>query len=253
MIERADKLIVSLGYAPSRTLAQKLIETGKVQVLEQGIWRDVQKSSEKLDSLLEFKVQAHEDQRFVSRAGLKLEAAIDHLKWNVENMRAIDIGQSTGGFSDCLLHKGCRAVTGIEVGHGQLVDRLRDDARITCVEGLNARELGPEHVDGCFDLAVMDVSFISQTLILPRLPALLNPGGLLLSLVKPQFEVGPDGIGKKGLVKNVDLYQGVEEKITTLIKKLGFALEGYFDSAIQGGDGNREFFVAARLGSVEPT
>lgn len=250
-MQRADKLLVQLGHATSRTLAQKLIESGHVRVREAGVWRTVLKSSEKLADDAELQADAHEEQRYVSRAGLKLDAALERVGLDLTGMRSLDIGQSTGGFSDCLLQRNCAEVVGIEVGHGQLVDSLRQDERITCIEGLNARELSPEHVEGVFDLAVMDVSFISQTLILPRVPSLLRPGGFLLSLVKPQFEVGPEGIGKGGLVKNVDLYRGVEEKITTLLKELGFECSDYFESTIQGGDGNREYFVFAQLAEEE--
>lgn len=245
--ERADKRLVALGYAQSRTMAQKLIEDQKVHVKRAGAWVLLRKSAEKLDDDVQLHVQAHDDQRFVSRAGLKLEAALKHTGVVVDGLKALDVGQSTGGFSDCLLHYGAMHVTGIEVGHGQLVEHLRRDSRITCIEGLNARTLSTNDVPGPFDIVVMDVSFISQTLILPRLPSLMRTGSVLISLVKPQFEVGPEGIGKGGLVKNANLYRGVEEKITTLLISLGFKLEGYFESAIQGGDGNREFFVAARL------
>ena len=246
-MKRADVLLVASGLVHSRTLAQKLIQDGHVEVCELGHWRLVSKSAEKVNVDAQFRVTEHDEQRFVSRAGLKLDAALEQIGLDVKGLKAIDVGQSTGGFTDCLLQRGCASVTGIEVGHSQLVDRLRNDKRIQCIEGLNARELGPDHVNGMFELAVMDVSFISQTLILPRLPALMSPGACLISLVKPQFEVGPEGIGKGGLVKNVDLYQKVEQNITTLITKLGFERKAYFESAILGGDGNREFFLFAQL------
>lgn len=248
-MERIDKLLVARALAASRTLAQKLIESGHVDALEAGQWRTLNKVSEKFSADIELRVRKHEDQRFASRAGLKLDAALTRLELDVSALKALDIGQSTGGFTDCLLKRGCVHVTGVDVGHSQLLDHLREDPRITCVEGLNARELSVSDVDGPYQLVVMDVSFISQTLILPRIPPLCERGTRLVSLVKPQFEVGPDGIGKGGIVKNANLYQSVEQKLTTLMQSIGFRVDGYFESAIQGGDGNREFFISAMFES----
>jgi len=171
----------------------------------------------------------------------------------VTDMHALDVGISTGGFTDCLLQAGATRVVGVDVGHGQLAARLQDDPRVLLREGINARQLDAAELlplnDGQpFDLAVMDVSFISQTLVLPVLAPLLKPGGLLLSLVKPQFEVGREGISKGGIVRDPALYAGVQERVTATAREAGFTPLDWFDSPIAGGDGNREFFLYARLG-----
>jgi 23S rRNA (cytidine1920-2'-O)/16S rRNA (cytidine1409-2'-O)-methyltransferase len=244
--QRADKALVESGLVASRTLAQRLIEAGKVEYSSSGLWCQVTKPSQSFDHDVVFRVLEADETRFVSRAGLKLEGALTRADLNVTGLRALDVGQSTGGFTDCLLKYGCAHVTGIDVGHGQLVDALRMDPRVSCIEGLNARELSADLVGEEFDLAVMDVSFISQTLVLPKLVPLIKRGGALVSLVKPQFEVGPDGIGKGGLVKSVELYADVKARINKMLNELDCVVEDYFESSILGGDGNREFFVVAR-------
>jgi 23S rRNA (cytidine1920-2'-O)/16S rRNA (cytidine1409-2'-O)-methyltransferase len=190
--------------------------------------------------------------RYVSRGGVKLAGALAHAGLDVSGWTCLDVGQSTGGFTDCLLQAGAARVVGVEVGHGQLHPRLRHAPRVTCLEGINARHLSPadlgEHFpEGGFDLIVADASFISLTLLLPRFPALLHADGRVLALVKPQFEVGPAGLGKGGLVRDAGLYAGVEEKLRAACAAAGLEVRGWFDSPIAGGDGNREFFVLARL------
>jgi 23S rRNA (cytidine1920-2'-O)/16S rRNA (cytidine1409-2'-O)-methyltransferase len=160
------------------------------------------------------------------------------------------VGQSTGGFTDCLLQQGAAQVVGIDVGHGQLHARLRDDARVVCIEGLNARELQsgdariPEAAQG-FDLVVGDVSFISLTLVLPGVAPLLKPGARLLMLVKPQFELQPGQVGKGGIVRDPALYAQVEARVREACAALGLQVQAWRDSVIEGGDGNREFFIQA--------
>jgi len=244
--ERIDKLLVYKKLVKSRSLAQALIREGAVECKVAGVWQPIAKPSLVVPVETELRVRDSENLRFVSRAGLKLDFALDTLQLNLHDKKVLDVGQSTGGFSDCVLQRGCAQVVGIDVGHDQLDPKIRNNAKVTCLEGVNARELHSEQVGNDFDLVVMDVSFISQTKILPQLGALMKPQAMLVSLVKPQFEVGPSGLGKGGLVKNVDLLQEVENKICTVLNHLGFSIIKYFDSPIAGGDGNKEFFVAAK-------
>jgi len=169
----------------------------------------------------------------------------------VRGWRCLDVGQSTGGFTDCLLQHGAAQVTGVDVGHGQLHEKLRRDPRVVAIEKLNARELRADQVGGDFDLVVGDLSFISLTLVLPALVPLVKPGGCLLMLVKPQFELQPGQIGKGGLVQEPALHAQVEQRIRAACAALGLEVDGYFPSAIAGGDGNREFFVLASRGEAQ--
>jgi 23S rRNA (cytidine1920-2'-O)/16S rRNA (cytidine1409-2'-O)-methyltransferase len=156
------------------------------------------------------------------------------------------VGQSTGGFTDCLLQHGAARVTGVDVGRGQLHEKLRRDPRVVAIEKLNARELTAQQVGGDFDLVTGDLSFISLTLVLPALVPLLKPGGHLLMLAKPQFELQPGQVGKGGLVRDPALHQQVEQRLRDACASLGLAVTGWFDSPIAGGDGNREFFIHAQ-------
>ncbi|WNO09106.1 TlyA family RNA methyltransferase [Teredinibacter sp. KSP-S5-2] len=247
---RLDALLVNKALCHSRTHAQALISEGKVEVKIAGDWEICSKASKKIAEDAELKVSASDTQKYVSRAGLKLEAALRKADISLDGMCALDVGQSTGGFTDCLLQHGISKVVGVDVGHSQLVRALASDPRVFCYENINARELDFTHIRDAgireFDLIVMDVSFISQTLILPRLIQFMKSGGHLISLVKPQFEVGPEGIGKGGMVKHSDLYQIVEEKIREAVTSLGLTVSNYFESVIKGGDGNTEFFIVCR-------
>jgi 23S rRNA (cytidine1920-2'-O)/16S rRNA (cytidine1409-2'-O)-methyltransferase len=182
---------------------------------------------------------------------LKLEGALLSSGLSAQGLRCLDVGQSTGGFTDCLLQQGAAQVVGLDVGHGQLHPRLRDDARVVCVERVNARELElndarvPDVALG-FDLVVGDLSFISLTLVLPALLPLLKKGGSLLMLVKPQFELQPSDIGKGGLVKDEASYVQVEARLREACAGLKLDVLGYWPSAIAGGDGNKEFWIGAR-------
>ncbi len=246
-MERLDKLLLAKGLAGSRSHAQRLIEAGRVYRRCAGVDEPLAKVSAKLPEDSELVVLAGDEDRYVSRAGLKLAGALSHTELEVSGWTALDIGQSTGGFTDCLLQAGAARVIGVDVGRDQLVGRLRDDPRVVCLEGINARQLPGDELlglaPGGFDLLVMDVSFISQTLILPGLPALMRPSGQLLSLVKPQFEVGREGIGKGGIVRDDSLYPRVAEAIRQCGQSLGLTVRDYFPSPIAGGDGNREFFA----------
>ncbi|WP_068635792.1 TlyA family RNA methyltransferase [Thauera butanivorans] len=243
---RADQHLVEQGLAPSRTAARALIEAGRVS------WdgRPVAKPAQELPASARLQVAPDDSDRFVSRGALKLEGALTHSGLDVHGTACLDIGQSTGGFTDCLLQAGAAKVVGVEVGHGQLHPRLAADPRCVTLEGINARHLdaaalGEHFPPQGFDLLVCDASFISLTLLLPQWPALLSPGGHVLALVKPQFEVGPQGLGKGGIVRDAALYADVEARLRAAAHAAGLAILDWFDSPITGGDGNREFFFHA--------
>lgn len=244
---RADQLLVESGLAASRTAAQRLIAAGRVRWLGGAIT----KSSQEIPRDGELTVEADPDDRYVSRGGLKLAGALAISGVLTDGKVCLDVGQSTGGFTDCLLQAGAARVVGVDVGHSQLHPYMHDDPRVVCIEGVNCRALAPtdlgEHLpDAGFGLIVADVSFISLTLVLPQLPALLAEDGDLLLLVKPQFEVGPQGLGKGGIVRDPALYGEVEAKLRQAAADAGLTVHGWFDSPITGGDGNREFFIWLR-------
>ena len=241
---RADALLVQQGLAASRTQAQRLIGEGRVS------WagKPLAKPAVELPADAELVVTADDSDRFVSRGGLKLAGALAATGLSVSGKHCLDVGQSTGGFSDCLLQAGAQHVVGVDVGHEQLHPRLRADARVTAIEGVNCRalvaaDLGAALPAGGFDLIVGDLSFISLTLILPQLPPLLADDGDLLLLVKPQFEVGPQHIGRGGIVRDPALYGEVENKLRDFAQKMPLTVAKWLDSPITGGDGNREFFI----------
>lgn len=245
---RADALLVQRGLAPSRSVAQRLIEAGRVRLkLGAGGTAPIVKPSQALAENSQLEVLPAADADYVSRGGLKLAGALAHTGIVVQGRLCLDIGQSTGGFSDCLLREGAARVVGIDVGHGQLHPSLANDPRIEHHEGINARELQTSLLAGRrFDLIVVDVSFISLTLIIPQLPPFLAHTGDLLLLVKPQFEVGPANIGKGGIVTDVSLYPAVREKLVGCCRRHHLVELDWFASPITGSDGNREFFLHAR-------
>jgi 23S rRNA (cytidine1920-2'-O)/16S rRNA (cytidine1409-2'-O)-methyltransferase len=242
---RADQLLVERGLASSRSQAQRLIASG-VRWLDRGAWKRVAKNGDELPGEAQIELLDMAEARYVSRGGLKLEGALRAGGIDVRGKRCLDVGQSTGGFTDCLLQHGAAHVTGVDVGHGQLHEKVRSDPRVTAIESVNARELSAGQVGDEFDLIVGDLSFISQTLVLPALVPLLQPDGDLLMLVKPQFELQPGQVGKNGIVTDPALYAVVERRIRDCCAALGLQVRGWHDSAIAGGDGNREFFVHAR-------
>ena len=247
---RADQLLVERGLASSRSQAQRLIASGVQWRTGAGAFRRVAKNGDEVPDGAELVLLDDAEARYVSRGGLKLEGALKATAWNVSGWRCLDVGQSTGGFTDCLLQQGAAQVVGIDVGHAQLHPRLRSDARVVCIEGLNARELQPgdariPDAEQGFDLLGGDVSFISLTLVLPALVPLLKPDGRLLMLVKPQFELQPGQVGKGGIVRDASLYPVVEQRIRTALADLGLEVQAWRDSPIEGGDGNREYFVQA--------
>jgi 23S rRNA (cytidine1920-2'-O)/16S rRNA (cytidine1409-2'-O)-methyltransferase len=261
---RADQLLVDRGLAVSRSQAARLIAGGLRWRLHGGeAWRAVAKNGDAVPEGAELELADAAEARYVSRGGLKLEGALEAAGIDVRGRLCLDVGQSTGGFTDCLLQRGAAHVVGVDVGHGQLHERLRADARVTVVERVNARTLGaPELIAArasragaaaragaedelAFDLIVGDLSFISLTLVLPALVPLLAQGGDLLMLVKPQFELQPAQIGKGGIVRDPALYAVVEERLRAACEGAGLHVLKWLDSPIAGGDGNREFFMHA--------
>lgn len=328
---RADVFLVEKGHAATRSQAQRLIAAGVEWRLSSfAPWQKVAKNGDEIPVMAELRLLDGAEAKYISRGGLKLEGALAATGLQVSGLRCLDVGQSTGGFTDCLLQQGATQVIGVDVGHGQLHERLRQDGRVVCVEGLNARSMtaadlqaacelalsevieeaedndtqpvapyswmrngglvdeeyddsddakeqdieafkaeraakqqarqagtlpvqrrrraGLEAVDitPSFDVITGDLSFISLTLVLPALVPLLAPGGTLLMLVKPQFELQPGQVGKGGIVRDAALYPVVEQRIRDCCAGLGLTVQTWLDSPIAGGDGNREFFVLAR-------
>jgi 23S rRNA (cytidine1920-2'-O)/16S rRNA (cytidine1409-2'-O)-methyltransferase len=258
MLERLDKVLVDRGIAASRTQAQRLIEAGAISTKSGGAWKVLDKAAAKISPDTDLRSDPIDELRYVSRAGLKLELALQHLIehgiWPdlspLIDAMVLDVGQSTGGFTDCAIQKGASKVVGVDVGHDQLSASLRSHPRVVCLEGINARELPlslrSDFAPNGFDLAVMDVSFISQRLVIPSLAPQIRPDGWLVSLVKPQFEVGKAGLGKGGIVKNAELFAQVETDICACLAQHQLIVKAFFESGIQGSDGNREFFAVAQ-------
>ena len=328
---RADVFLVDFGHAVTRSQAQRLIAAGvQWRLSPLSPWQKVAKNGDDIPSIAEVQLLDGAEARYISRGGLKLEGALQATGGSVAGLRCLDVGQSTGGFTDCLLQKGAAQVVGVDVGHDQLHERLRSDLRVVCVEGLNARALTPDALQQACELALSevveeeednetqpeapyswmrnggqvdedyddshdakdkdietfkseraerakaraqgtlpverrrraecadvditpvfavvtgDLSFISLTLVLPALVPLLAPEGDLLMLVKPQFELQPGQVGKGGIVRDEALYAVVEKRIRDCCADLGLVVRAWLDSLIQGGDGNREFFIDAR-------
>lgn len=333
---RADVFLVEAGHAATRSQAQRLIAAGvQWRLTPLAPWKKVLKNGDEIPAGAELELLDDAEAKYISRGGLKLEGALKATGLSVAGLRCLDVGQSTGGFTDCLLQAGATQVIGVDVGHGQLHERLRADARVLCVEGLNARGLTAESLqDACedvlaerweeepednetqpqapyawmrnggqvdedyddsndakdtdieafkaeraaraarainppepterrrraevadvdttpaFDFLTGDVSFISLTLVLPAAVRLLKPHGHLLMLVKPQFELQPGQVGKGGIVREPALFAEVEQRVRDCLKELGLSVKAWLDSPIEGGDGNREFFIHAQQGAV---
>jgi len=254
---RADHLLVLKGFAATRSAAQRLIDAGGVRWHGPKGWAVPRKAGEDLPEDCQIEVTDDAELRFVSRGGLKLDAALLHVKLEVAGRTCLDVGQSTGGFTDVLLQRGAERVVGIDVGRAQLSPALAADARVQLFEGLNARDVSGsafelETEEHSFDIVVADVSFISLTHVLPTIARYLAPTGRALLLVKPQFELQPIDIGKGGLVKDEAAYPRVEQRIREACAGLGLSVLDYFASSVDGGDGNREFFVLAEPGGSTP-
>jgi 23S rRNA (cytidine1920-2'-O)/16S rRNA (cytidine1409-2'-O)-methyltransferase len=238
MKPRLDRLLVERGLAPTREKAQALIMAG--DVLVDG--RKAEKSGQQVDAESRLEVLAQPP--FVGRGGLKLDAAITHFGVRVEGRVCLDVGASTGGFTDCLLQRGAARVHAVDVGSGQLDWKIRTDPRVVVHEKLNARYLRLEDLGETIGLAVCDVSFISVTLILPAVRPLLQPGGEMVILVKPQFEVGKGQVGKGGIVRETELQQAACRRVDDAARHLGFETS-IMESPILGAEGNREFLLHA--------
>ncbi len=248
---RADQLLVQQGLAPTRSAAQRLIDAGAVRWLGPKGWALPRKAGEDLPEACQLEITDDAELRFVSRGGLKLDAALTQCGIEATGANCLDVGQSSGGFTDALLRRGARRVVGIDVGRGQLAASLAGDPRVLSFEGLNARDVagsGFEQAEPAhsFDIVVADLSFISLTLVLPTIARCLAPGGSALLLVKPQFELQPADIGKGGLVKHASACVRVEQRIREACAAQSLGVRSYFASAVAGGDGNREFFVRAQ-------
>lgn len=212
---------------------------GLVLVNEQRI----DKPSDTIPANADIRIKGSDDpaSRFVGRGGLKLEGALREFQIDVTGLNCLDVGASTGGFTDCLLQNGAQHVVSVDVGHNQIDWRLRSDKRVEVREGVNARYLKPEDFEAEFDLIVMDVSFISATKILPALVPLLKADGRLVLLIKPQFEVGRGEVGKGGIVRDPEQHKRVIEEVNSAAKELGLRVRNVIESPLRGADGNVEF------------
>ena len=238
---RLDELLVARGLYASRARARDAILRGTVRVAGELARKPAQMVA--ADMALETLDAA---QNYVSRAALKLEHGLGHFGIDPKRRNCLDIGASTGGFTQVLLERGAAHVTAIDVGHGQLVEGVRNNPRVKTIEGLNARDLARNHLAGTIDLIVCDVSFISLKLALPPALALADHGAELIALIKPQFEAGRDAVGKGGLVIDPHEHDRVCREISEFLGVLDWHVLGISPSPVQGGNGNREFLIAAR-------
>jgi 23S rRNA (cytidine1920-2'-O)/16S rRNA (cytidine1409-2'-O)-methyltransferase len=239
---RLDRVLLERGLAESRERAQRLILSGAVRVAG----RRAEKAGMPVSSDAPIEVIGPKFP-YVSRGGVKLAHALSEFGIAVSDRVAMDVGASTGGFTDCLLQAGASRVYAVDVGYGQIAWKLRQDDRVVLIERQNIRNLPEEQVPEKVDLAVVDVSFISLEKVLPKVVEFLKPGGTLVALIKPQFEAGRGEVGRKGVVKNPDTHRRVLEKVSHLCVGLGFDLIGVTPSPILGGEGNREFLICCRL------
>jgi 23S rRNA (cytidine1920-2'-O)/16S rRNA (cytidine1409-2'-O)-methyltransferase len=236
---RLDKLLVERGLCDSRTRAQALILAGEVVVGDHA----VTKPGTAVDAEAPIRLKGGPQNPYVSRGGLKLRAALDAFLVTVTGAVCLDVGASTGGFTDCLLQAGAARVYALDVGYGQLAWKLANDPRVVVMDRQNIRKLEPGQIPEPVDLAVADCSFISLTKVLPHLPALLRPGADLIVLVKPQFEVGRERIGKGGIVRDQAAREAALEDVAEAAEALGYTVRGHLPSPIAGREGNREWLL----------
>ena len=238
--ERIDKLLLERGFADSRSKAQALVMSGVVLVDE----KRVEKPSESFSGEAKIRIKNQTgDSKYVGRGGLKLESALQHFHIRPIEYVCLDVGASTGGFTDCLLQNGAKKVFAVDVGTNQLVWKLRNDERVEARENINARYLKPEDFSEEFDIIVMDVSFISVTKIIPALVPLLKNDGKIVVLIKPQCEVGKGEVGKGGIVKEPEKHERVVSEVNGFVENCGLKISGVIDSPITGADGNKEFLA----------
>ena len=242
---RLDQLLVERGLAPTREKAAALILSGTVLIGEQC----VDKAGTPVDPGAEVRIRGREDAGpYVSRGGVKLKGALDRLAVSVRDMVALDVGASTGGFTDCLLQEGAAKVYALDVGYGQLAWKLRQDKRVVVIERTNIRTFDPKGIiDEPIDLAVIDASFISLKRVLPAVKRLVRENGAILALVKPQFEVAKGEVGENGVVRDPEQHRQVLEDIERFCQEEGLAVTGRCESPITGPAGNREFFIHMRV------
>ena len=236
---RIDVYLSCFGHTESRKKARDLIDAGAVSV----DGKIVKKASELINEEIPHEVSIEQVFKYVSRGGMKLEAALDAFRINVNRKKAIDVGASTGGFTDCLLQRGAARVIAVDSGMGQLHPSLLSDDRVKSLERFNARELNEEVTEGKCDIAVADVSFISQTYIIDKIAAVLNDGGIFISLIKPQFEAGRSALGKNGVVTSGAYRFLAAKRVINFAVENGFDCVGLIPSPIEGGDGNREYLA----------
>jgi 23S rRNA (cytidine1920-2'-O)/16S rRNA (cytidine1409-2'-O)-methyltransferase len=245
---RIDAELASRGLFASREQARAAVLAGEVRVGGEVVTKAGHMVSP--DAIIE----VAEKQRYVSRGGEKLAGALDRFGIDPTGLRAVDVGASTGGFTDCLLKRGAASVVAVDVGYGQLAWSLRTDPRVTTIERTNIRSADPAELGAPFDLAVVDVSFISLRTVLPHVAALLAPTGAIVALVKPQFEAGKGRVGKKGVVKDAAVHREVLQGAMDAAREAGFVVRGLTFSPIKGPEGNIEFWLwASREGEAAPT
>ncbi len=240
---RVDQALVERGFFESRERAQRAIMAGEVRMGD----RVFTKAAELIE--IDAPISIVQPPQFASRGALKLDGALDFFGVDVQGKVALDIGASTGGtggFTDCLLQRGAAKIFAIDVGHGQLAWKLRNDPRVVVMEKLNARFLSREQIPQLVDLCVIDVSFISLTLILPRAFELITQDGMVLALIKPQFELEREDVGRGGIVREPALHEKAQQKIVKFVEESNYRVVGLAPSAITGTDGNQEFFICIR-------
>src|ERR1051325_9232115 len=237
---RLDQLLVGRGMFPSREQARRAILAGDISVAT----RVAAKPSELLDEQIAIAVKP--TRKYVGRGALKLESALEYFRIDLQGKIALDIGASTGGFTDCMLQRGAEKIYAVDVGYGQLDWKLRNNPRVIVLEKINARYLTRDQIQELVDVCVIDVSFISLTLILSNAITLLKPAGVMLALIKPQFELQRSDVGKGGIVRDPHLHHKAQEKIVAFVSDLGHVVAGIAPSAIKGADGNQEFFACIR-------
>ncbi|MDZ7760008.1 MAG: TlyA family RNA methyltransferase [Desulfovermiculus sp.] len=238
---RVDQLLVHQGLTSSREQGKRLIMAGQVHMVDaSGTAHRIEKPGTMLPGNVRLHIQAHE--RFVSRGGEKLATAMDHFQLRVQGLVALDVGASTGGFTDCLLQAGVTRVYAVDVGYGQLHWRLRNDPRVVVMERINVRHAGPELIPELVDLVVVDCSFISLTRILPPCLAWMRPGALVCALIKPQFEL-PRGSTVKGVVRSPELEEEAVSGVVAFAQDLGLVCHGHIPSRVRGPKGNQEYLA----------